>query len=46
MSRFGNVLTRRSDPDPIIKVRCSKTKTKKMLIVYITRHGDKGKATG
>lgn len=46
MNSFGHILIRRSDLDPVIKVRCSKTKTKRIFIVYITRRGDKVKATG
>ncbi|CAH1415302.1 unnamed protein product [Lactuca virosa] len=45
-SRFGDMLTRRSDPDPIIKVKCTKPKTERMLTLYITRRVEKGKAAG
>ncbi|CAI9282792.1 unnamed protein product [Lactuca saligna] len=41
-SRFGDVLTRRKDPNPIIKVRSTKPKNKKMLTLHITRRGDQG----
>lgn len=45
-SRFGDVLTRKSDPSPIIKMRCTKPKTERMLIVYIPRCDEKSKAVG
>ncbi|CAI9279704.1 unnamed protein product [Lactuca saligna] len=45
-NKFEDMLTRRSDPNLIIKVRCTKPKTKIMLTMYITRQGYKGKAVG
>ena len=37
--QFANVLQKRSNPDPIIKVRCTKPKQEKRLTLHITRAG-------
>ena len=37
--RFANVQQKRSNPDPIIKVRCTKPKREKRLTLHITRAG-------
>ena len=37
--RFANVQQKRSNPDPIIRVRCTKPQREKRLTLHITRAG-------
>ena len=37
--RFADVQKKRFNPDPIIRVRCTKPKRDKMLTLHITRNG-------
>ena len=44
-NRFANVQQKHFNPDPIIRVRCTKPKKDKMLTLHITRNGPVQKYT-